>query len=73
MGNKPAALPGWLCVGLTVGMPGSAPTGSGDVTVTGGSGASCGSCDSGGSGAVVAGVVGAVMVTAADALAALSR
>ena len=83
VGNKPAALPAWLCVvagprfgmpgsvpgsGPTFGMPGGAPTGSGEVTVMGGSGASGGAT---GAGCVAAEVLGVVMATDADALAAL--
>lgn len=79
VGNKPAALPAWLCVvgGPTFGMPGSEPTdempgsepaGSGEVTVMGGSGSSGGAT---GAGCVVAEVFGVVMATDADALAAL--
>ena len=84
MGNRPAALPGWLCVGAGPmdGMPGRDPAGSGEVTVIGGAGGgngpSGGPADVGCAVAEVVGaevfgaeVFGAVMATAADALAAL--
>jgi hypothetical protein len=76
VGNKSEALPPGLRVGLTAGMPGRLPTGSGEVTVSGNDGGlSAGfpaAAPLDGGGAVVAGG-GAVIATVADALAALVR
>jgi hypothetical protein len=62
VGNKPAALPPGLRVGLVAGMFGRLPTGSGEVTVSGACGLE-----------VEFGVAGAVTATAADALGSVGR
>lgn len=83
VGNKPAALPAWLCVGAgptggpTGGRPGREPTGSGERSVPGGAGADGGPGGTPpggaepGAGCVVDEVLGAVMATVTDTLAAV--
>jgi hypothetical protein len=75
VGNRLAALPPELKVGLTAGMPGRVPTGSGEVT--GGSGSGGSPTGSGGTPTGFGGAPtedgGAVIETAADALSAFAR
>jgi hypothetical protein len=81
VGNRPAALPpgfSVLRVGLTAGMLGRLPTGSGEVTVAGTGSAAAGTCGAaacGGIAEVCDPVVraDAVMEIAADALGAFAR
>ena len=65
VGNKPAALPPGLRVGLAAGMFGRLPTGSGAVTVSG----VCGLAEVG----FAAAAVGVVTAMAADALGSVAR
>jgi hypothetical protein len=67
VGNRPAALPPGLRVGLTAGMLGRLPTGSGEVTVAGTGGAPAGICGA------IAGDSGAVIETVADTLGNFAR
>ncbi len=67
VGNRPEALPPGLSVGGAAGMPGRAPTGSGEVTTTGTGGTPVGFCP-----AVAAGG-GAVTETVADAFGSFAR
>lgn len=73
MGNRSAALPPALTVGLTAGMPGRAPTGNGEVTVTGSVACAVGAVGADAAGGAVVEADGAVMETVADTVGAFVR